>query len=206
MSAIKFRIFNDPVLSGEIEKYSRTKLLRKEDVFSNPGDEILFIPIVITGCLRIVRQNEEGKELFLYHLYPRQTCAMALTCCQAGKRNMVKAIAEIDSEILMIPVKMMEDWYVYPEWKAFVSNNYSSRFEELIQVIDLIAFSHMDEQVLHYLKERAKALNTRILDLTHQQIADELHTHREAVSRLLKTMEQKNLVRLGRNNIELLVN
>ncbi|MGZ4043928.1 MAG: Crp/Fnr family transcriptional regulator, partial [Bacteroidia bacterium] len=113
-------------------------------------------------------------------------------------------IAEDDAEVLQIPVKLTEDWFKYPEWKAYISNNYSNRFAELINVIDLIAFSNMDKQLQHYLEERARALNTRVLDITHQQIADELHAHREAISRLLRTMEQKKLVRLGRNNIEVL--
>ncbi len=117
---------------------------------------------------------------------------------------MIKGVAEVDSEIAQIPVKLSEEWLKYAEWKAFISSNYSSRFAELMQVIDIIAFQHMDKQLLHYLEERAKALDTRILDITHQQIADELHAHREAISRLLRVMEQKQLVRLGRNNIEVL--
>ncbi len=146
----------------------------------------------------------DAQEVFLYHLYPGQTCAMSLTCCQSGKKSMIKAIAEIDSEILQIPVRLTEDWFKYPEWKAYISNNYNNRFSELLQVIDLIAFNNMDKQLLHYLEERSKALNTRILEITHQEIADELHAHREAISRLLRLMEQKKLVRLGRNNIEVL--
>ena len=170
----------------------------------SPGDEVHFVPIVQQGVLRIVRQNEDGKEIFLYHLYPGQTCAMAVSCCQAHKKSMVKAIAEEDSEILQIPVNMVEEWFKYPEWKTFINNTYGSRFAELIEVIDLIAFSNMDKQVLHYLQERAKASGSKALFITHQQIADELHTHREAVSRLLRTMEQKDILRLGRNTIELL--
>lgn len=129
---------------------------------------------------------------------------MSITCCQAGKKSLIKAIAEEDTEVLMIPVKLTESWYAFPEWKAYISNNYNNRFAELMQVIDLIAFSNMDKQLLHYLQERSKALNTRVLEITHQEIADELHAHREAISRLLRTMEQKKLVKLGRHNIELL--
>jgi CRP/FNR family transcriptional regulator len=129
---------------------------------------------------------------------------MAINCCQAGKKSMVKAIAEDDTEVLQVPVKLVEEWFKYPEWKTYVNSTYSNRFAELIEVIDLIAFSNMDEQVLHYLQERARAVNTRALYITHQQIADELHTRREVISRLLRTMEEKDLVRLGRNTIELL--
>jgi CRP/FNR family transcriptional regulator len=197
-------IFSDLNLNAEIEKNAKHKMVEKGAMLIKPGDEIIFIPIVIKGSIRIIRQDLDGQEVFLYHLYPGQTCAMSLTCCQSGKKSMIKAIAESDSEILQIPVRLTEDWYKYPEWKAYISNNYNNRFSELLQVIDLIAFSNMDKQLLHYLEERSKALNTRILEITHQEIADELHAHREAISRLLRIMEQKKLVRLGRNNIEVL--
>ena len=170
----------------------------------NPGDDIVYLPVVLKGCLRIIRQDSEGNEVFLYHLYPGQACALSLTCCLAGKKSMIKAIVEDTSEVLLILAKVSDGWYIYPAWKTFVSNNYTTRFTELLNVIDLIAFSNMDKQLLHYLQERSKALNTHLIEITHQEIADELHTHREAISRLLRTMEQKKLVRLGRNNIEVL--
>jgi CRP/FNR family transcriptional regulator len=153
--------------------------------------------------LRIVRQDDEGNEVFLYHLYPGETCAMALNCCQAGNQSKVKAIAEDQTELLLIPVRQISDWFRFEEWKIYVNQTYGKRFNELLEVIDLIAFSNMDKQLLHYLQERCKANNTTALFITHQQIADEMHTQREAISRLLRTMEQKNLVKLGRNTIEL---
>jgi CRP/FNR family transcriptional regulator len=197
-------IFSDLNFNLEIEKNAKQKIIQKGAILIKPGDDIIFIPIIIKGSIRVIRQDLDGQEVFLYHLYPGQTCAMSLTCCQSGKKSMIKAIAEIDSEILQIPIRLTEDWYKYPEWKAYISNNYNNRFAELLQVIDLIAFSNMDKQLLHYLEERSKALNTRVLEITHQEIADELHAHREAISRLLRIMEQKKLVRLGRNNIEVL--
>lgn len=197
-------IFSDPELNSEIEKNAKRKVIPKGTVLIKPGDEIVFIPIVVKGSIRIIRQDLDGQEVFLYHLYPGQTCAMSLTCCQSGKKSMIRAVAEDDAEIIQIPIRLTEDWYKYPEWKAYISNNYNNRFAELMQVIDLIAFSNMDKQLLHYLEERSKALNTRVLEITHQEIADELHAHREAISRLLRTMEQKKMVRLGRNNIEVL--
>ncbi|MEI6508279.1 MAG: Crp/Fnr family transcriptional regulator [Bacteroidota bacterium] len=196
--------FREPLLVEEINKSARLKSFEKDEAIMNPGDEILFIPIVLKGSIRILRSDEDGNEVFLYHLYPGQTCAMSLTCCQAGKKSMIKAVAETHTEMLQIPVQLTSDWYKYAEWKAYISSNYNNRFAELMEVIDLIAFNHMDKQLLHYIEERCKAMHTKILDITHQQIADELHTHREAISRLLRTMEQKKLVKLGRNSIELL--
>lgn len=203
LSEMNNTIFTDKKLLDEIAKYTRAKHIARDEVLMQPGDEIVFVPIVMKGVLRIVRQDLEGKEIFLYHLYPGQTCAMAINCCQSRKKSMVKAIAEDDTDLMLIPVKLVEEWMKYPEWKTFINSTYGARFAELMEVIDLIAFSNMDRQVLHYLQERARAANTKALFITHQQIADELHTHREAVSRLLRTMEEKKLVKLGRNVIEL---
>jgi CRP/FNR family transcriptional regulator len=197
-------VFTDKNLIKEIETNSKTRIVPKDTVIIKPGDEILFIPIVSKGSIRINRQNDKGEEVFLYHLYPGQTCAMSLTCCQAGAKSMIKAIAETDTEIIQIPVKLMDEWFKFPQWKMYVNNNYQIRFAELMEVIDLIAFSNMDKLLWHYLKERSKALNSKIIEITHQQIADELHTHREAISRLLRTMEQKKLVRIHRNKLEII--
>jgi CRP/FNR family transcriptional regulator len=201
---MQLSIFNDAKLVAEIDANSRKKSVHKEDVLISTGDEIVFVPLVMKGCLRIMRQDHDGREVFLYHIYPGQTCAMSLTCCQTGKSSMVKAVAEDDTDVLLIPVRYMEEWFKYPEWKAFVNNTFNNRFSDLLQVIDLIAFNNMDKQLLHYLQQRAKANQTQALVITHQQIADELHTHREAISRLLRTLEQKGIVKLGRNTIELL--
>ena len=197
-------IFSDPELLKEITKFSRVKSIKKDTVILSLGDDIVYLPIVQQGVLRIVRENEEGREIFLYHLYPGESCALAINCCQLQKKSLIKAIAEEDTELLMIPNNLVEGWFRYPQWRAFINNTYGKKFSELIDVIDLIAFSNMDRQVLHYLQERAKAAGSASLNITHHQIADELHTHREAISRLLRTMEQKGIVKLGRNSIELL--
>ena len=197
-------IFNDQELNAAIEKHGKLKTFKKGAIILRPGEEILFIPIVLKGSIRIIREDAEGSEVFLYHLYPGQTCAMSLTCCQAGKKSMIKAIAEDDTELVQLPVEVTENWFDFKEWKTYISSNYSARFTELLEVIDLIAFNHMDSQLLNYLQERSKAINSRFLEITHQEIANELHAHREAISRLLRTMEKKKLLKLGRNNIELL--
>jgi len=197
-------VFTDPALLNEIDKYAKVKTVQKDDTLISPGQKILFVPIVLNGVLRIVRQDDDGREAFLYHLYPGQTCAMAINCCQSHKESMVKAVAEDETEVLQIPANLVEEWFKYPEWKTYINNSYSQRFAELLEVIDLIAFHNMDKQVLNYLSKKSKATNSKTITITHQQIADELHTHREAISRLLRTMEQKNIVRLGRNTIELL--
>jgi len=196
--------FSDKQLIAEIEKYGRLKQFAQDEVIMYPGDNVVFIPIVLKGSIRILRNDAEGREVFLYHIFPGQTCAMSLSCCQANKSSMIKAVAEEDTAVYMIPVELMDTWFKFKEWKEFINGAYSNRFAELMHVIDLIAFNNMDAQLLNYLEKRAAAVHTKALYITHQQIADELHTHREAISRLLRTMENKGIVRLGRNTIELL--
>lgn len=197
-------LFSNPLLIEEINSRSRRKTLSKDDVLIFPGEILVFVPIVLSGVLRIVREDEEGREDFLYHLYPSQKCAMAVNCCQSKKKSMIKAIAEDETEVLMVPTDLIDQLFKYPEWKTFINNTYSSRFAELVEVIDLIAFNSLDKKILNYLEKKKEALNTSSLFITHQQIAGELNTHREAVRRLLRTMEQKSIVKLGRNTIELL--
>ncbi len=196
-------LFSNSSLIEEINSRSRRKKLDRDEVLIFPGDALVFVPIVLTGALRIVREDEEGREVFLYHLFPSQTCAMAVNCCQSRKKSMIKAIAEDESDVLLVPTNLIDQLFKYPEWKDFINNTYSSRFAELIEVIDLIAFNSLDKKILNYLEKKKEALNTSALLITHQQIATELNTHREAVSRLLRTMEQKGIVKLGRNTIEL---
>jgi CRP/FNR family transcriptional regulator, anaerobic regulatory protein len=201
---MKTPFFTEPDLVKSLEQNGKVRSFAQNDIVINPGDTITHIPIVLNGSLRIVREDEEGREVFLYHIHAQQSCAMSLNCCVAEKQSMVKAIAEDKSEVLMIPAPMVDQLMRYAEWRRFINLTYAARYHELLEVIDLIAFHNMDKQLLHYLKKRGEALNTSTLFITHQQIADELHTHREAISRLLRTMEEKKLVRLGRNTIEIL--
>jgi CRP/FNR family transcriptional regulator len=129
-------LFSNPLLIEEINSKSRRKTLIKDEVLIVPGDILVFVPIVLSGALRIVREDDEGREVFLYHLYPSQTCAMAINCCQSRKKSMIKAIAEDETEVLMVPTDLTDQLFKYPEWKAFINSTYSSRFAELIEEID----------------------------------------------------------------------
>ena len=155
-------LFTNSLLIEEIISRSRQKKLSDEDVLIFPGDELIFVPIVLSGALRIVREDEEGREVFLYHLYPSQTCAMAVNCCQSKRKSMVKAIAEDETEVLMVPSDLIDELFKYEEWKTFINNTYSSRFEELIEVIDLIAFNSLDKIILNYFNITCPLIMKRI--------------------------------------------
>jgi CRP/FNR family transcriptional regulator len=152
-----------------------------------------------------MREDNDGKELLLYYLGENDSCAMSLTCCLSLRKSEVKAIAEEKTEMLMIPVEYVEKWMEkYPSWKSFVFGTYQKRFEEMLNAIDSIAFKKMDERLLEYLERKKNALNTKELNITHEEIANDIGTSREVISRLLKQLERMGAVKLSRNKIELL--
>ncbi len=169
------------------------------------GQYVKTIPLVYKGAIKVLRQDTEGNELFLYYLNPGETCAMSLNCCMDYNKSQVKAIAEEDVELISLPAEYMDKWIpIYPSWKNFVAQTYSTRFQELLHTIDSIAFTKLDERLLNYLNAKSEATNSTIFHLTHQEIAYELSTKREVISRLLKQLEKIGKVKLGRNKIELI--
>ncbi|MGF1638809.1 MAG: Crp/Fnr family transcriptional regulator [Cyclobacteriaceae bacterium] len=167
-----------------------------------PGKYIKMVPIVMEGGIKVMRTNEEGHELFLYYLGPGETCAVALTCCSKHKTSEIKAVAEENTLILGIPVTLHETWTnEFRQWKEYVSQTYQHRFQELLHTIDEIAFKKMDERLMKYILTKVRQLKTNEIQITHQEIATELSTSREVVSRLLKQLEKRKLIELGRNRI-----
>lgn len=196
--------FVDKALAAELESVAVRKHVPAGEILMNPGDTIRAIPVVISGTLRIVLQNEKGNEHFLYHIFPGESCAMSLTCCVSNKKSEIKAVVEEDAELLMIPVQYVEEWSKYPEWRKFISDTQAQRFTELLETIELISFSKLDEQIWDYLRKRVQASGSKTLHLTHQEIATELNSPREVITRLLHQLRERGLVRLGRNTIEVI--
>jgi len=193
--------FVDKQLRSEIEGCAIEKHVAANTVLMSPGDIIEYIPIVLKGSIRVVIQNINGDEHYLYHIFPGETCAMSLTCCQAQKESEVKAIIEDDADLLMIPVKFVDEWYKYPEWKKFISDTQAQRFSELLEAIELMAFSNLDEQLWSYLVKRVQATGNNQLKVTHQDIAQELNSPREVITRLLHQLQRQEKVELSRGSI-----
>ncbi|MBN8703812.1 MAG: Crp/Fnr family transcriptional regulator [Bacteroidetes bacterium] len=195
-------LFTDVELLDSITQQAVKKLLKPNTILLSPGDTIKFIPIVIKGSIRIVLQNKEGREYFLYYIFPGESCAMSLSCCQASRKSEIKAVVEDETEILLVPINFVDEWMKYPEWKKFTSNTQAQRFSELLETIELIAFSKLDEQLLTYLNKRIQATGVRTIKITHQEIADELNSPREVITRLLHQLQIQKKVKLSRNAIE----
>lgn len=179
--------------------------LRAGQVFMEIGAYIRTVPMVISGLLKLVREDADGNEMLLYYLKPGETCAMSLTCCTNEARSTIRVSAEEDSVILAIPARLMDSLTdTYRSWKNFVMLTYQRRFEELLHTIDGVAFQKLDVRIQDLLRDRAARAGSRVLSLTHQEIAEQLNSSREVISRLLKRMEHDGEVKLGRQRIELL--
>lgn len=194
----------DTELVEGIKEHAVYKEIDEGDILMDIGTSIKEIPMIISGSVKVMREDEDGNELLLYYVGRGETCAMSLTCCMAFKRSEIRAIAQEKVTMLSIPVEFMDDWMRYRDWRSYVMNTYRMRFEELLETIDSIAFHKMDERVLKYLTEKSNSMESEELNMSHQEIAVDLNSSREVISRILKQMERRGLVKLGRNKIKLL--
>lgn len=181
---------------GIIKSFSAGRTIVNEDA------QIRSIPIVLEGSVKVIQSDDELKEMVLYYLRPGETCVMSVLAGLYQDTSKVKAVAEEDCEILFIPANTFNDLIrKNPAWLNYIFQIYHKRFEELLGVVDAVAFKNMDQRLLQFLEKRADLSNSRTLSMTHEQLAQELGTAREVVSRLLKKMEEEGLVELGRNKI-----
>ncbi|MCV9387536.1 Crp/Fnr family transcriptional regulator [Reichenbachiella ulvae] len=168
------------------------------------GKYIKSIPLVMQGTIKIVREDEKGNELFLYYLGGGDTCAMSLTCCTSHKKSEIKAIVEMDALVIMVPLQYMDEWMKYSSWRQFIFSSFNTRFEEMLNALDSVAFMNLDERLLNYLLDIKENTGTYEITRTHQEIANDLGTSRVVISRLLKKLSQEDRIELHRNRIEIL--
>ena len=195
----------DTDLVEGIKEHATYVEVEEDDLLMDIGSKINTVPMIISGSVKVMREDEESHELLLYYLQPGETCAMSLTCCMAFKRSEIRAVAQEKVTMLIIPVEFMDEWMKFRDWRSFVMNTYRMRFEELLDAVDSIAFHRMDERLLKYLSDKSNSLNASEIHMSHQEIAVDLNSSREVISRILKQMERNGLVKLGRNRIQLLL-
>jgi CRP/FNR family transcriptional regulator len=206
MDALKaaFPNFEAGLVEG-IETHAVHKHLKAGDIIIRTGQYIQSTLLVVSGKIKIFREDQDGNEFLMYYLLPGQACAVSMICATKMETSQIMAKVVEDAEVLMIPLQQMESWMAnYKSWYEFVINTYRLRFDELLMVIDQVAFRGMDERLEFYLKRQAENLGLKNLNISHQEVANELNSSREVISRLLKKMEQRGLVKLHRNHIELL--
>jgi len=192
-------------LIEEIAAVSKLHSFKEGEVLIDFGDYIKKMPLLIDGAIKILREDFDEGELLLYFIEKGDTCAMTMACCLGQTKSEIRAIAETDGTVIMIPVEKMEEWLgKYKSWRVYVFNSYNNRLKEMLTAIDNLAFMNMDERLLTYLYEKAKINKQDSINSTHQEIAFDLHTSRVVVSRLLKALENKGKIKLHRASIELL--
>ncbi|MBL4648482.1 MAG: Crp/Fnr family transcriptional regulator [Aureispira sp.] len=196
-------MIQDRVLLDKIAEAGQVMQLKQGTVILDYGQHIRLVPIVLDGIIKVTQEGEDG-DILLYYLAHGSTCPTAFTCCMMDKTSDIKAVAEEDSEILAIPIKYIEEWSRdHIEWNNFIMHSYNIRFKELLSTIVAIAFAQLDQRLIKYLSKKIELTQKKEFQMTHKQIALDLNTTREAVSRLLKKMEQMGLVELGRNRIKI---
>lgn len=169
------------------------------------GDYVRGMPLLISGVIKILRDDQDGDELLLYYLEKGNTCSMTMVCCMGDSKSEIRAIAETDAKLIMVPIQKMEEWTAkYKSWRNFVFSSYHLRLNELLSTLDSIAFQKMDERLIGYLKEKSRVTQDDIIHNTHQEIAYELHSSRVVISRLLKKLEELGKIELHRNFIKIL--
>ena len=198
--------FFEPDLLAEIADLGVVKQFQRETVIMEIGTHIKSVPLILSGSIKVVREDDRGHELVLYYLEKGDTCAVTLSCCLRGQQSGIRAIAETDVSLVFIPLEKMEAWVVkYKSWRTFVFESYELRMQEMMETIDALAFLKLDERLIKYLKEKAIAIKETLLPITHQDIAHEMGTSRVVISRILKKLERDEKVKLHRNKVELLV-
>lgn len=192
------------LLKDDVAEHAMIKVFDAGETIISEESFIKSVPIVLDGSIKVLRTDPEGRELLLYYIRPGESCIMSFLGALHHEKSKVKAVAEETTSLLLIPPDKSAEWISkYPEWADFIFKLYHKRFEELLQVVNSMAFQKLDQRLERLLNQKADLYNSKTIQTTHQQLADELGTTREVISRLLKQMEQQGLLSLGRNRIDL---
>jgi CRP/FNR family transcriptional regulator len=195
----------EEALLNEIEQVAMLKEFKEGDVIIDFGDYIKKMPLLLSGAIKILREDFDEGELLLYFIEKGDTCSMSMACCLGDTKSEIRAVAETNGQVVMIPVMYMELWLgKYKSWRNYVFASYNNRLKEMLTAIDNLAFMNMDKRLLNYLLEKSKINTTKEINTTHQEIAYDLNTSRVVISRLLKALEKNGKIKLHRAYIELI--
>jgi len=195
----------EPALHDELLLHSSVQQFNAGEPLMRTGQYFRSTMLIVSGLVKVYREDEEGNEFFMYYLQPGQACALSMVCATKQQTSQVMVKAVKDTTVLAIPLSFMDAWMAtYKSWHQFVLETYRSRFEELLVTLDHVAFRAMDERLEFYLRQHQQTLQTGTITINHQEIADELNSSREVISRLLKKMEQLGKIKLHRNAIEII--
>jgi len=194
----------EDALREEIEKVGVIEKVDQGEIVIDLDEVISHLPLLYKGTIKVHREDEEGNEILLYYLEAGNTCATSLTCCLSKKKSTIRAEAEEETWYISIPISYLDEWMLkYQSWKEFIMNTYALRFEELLLTVDELAFNKLDQRLLHYLEDKVKVSGSNTITVSHREIAYDLNSSREVISRLLKQLERMGDIKLGRGKIEM---
>lgn len=192
-------------LLQEISEVAIYKTIEENTVVIDYGQQMGYMPLVLNGAIKISREDKNDDELVLYFIEQGDTCAMTLSCCMGEAISEIKAVTEVKTELVLIPISYMASWLTkYTTWQQFILRSYKERMNELLEAIDTLAFMKMDQRLFKYLKDKAMVNHNDTIQVTHQEISRDLNTSRVVVSRLLKVFERDGKIKLFRNKIQII--
>jgi CRP/FNR family transcriptional regulator, anaerobic regulatory protein len=195
----------EPQLLEALDTNAQVREIPENETLMRTGQYFKNTMLILEGLVKVYREDEQGNEFFMYYLEPGQACALSMVCATKTETSQIMAKTVKPTTVLTIPLQYMDEWMThYKSWYQFVLETYRSRFEEILVTLDHVAFRAMDERLEFYLKKHQQTLKTNLIEVNHQQIADELNSSREVISRLLKKLEQRGKLKLHRNAIEIL--
>tara|TARA_R110001592_G_scaffold19229_6_gene78998 strand:+ start:3267 stop:3917 length:651 start_codon:yes stop_codon:yes gene_type:complete len=197
-------IFEEKLIK-EILKVGNFDVIKEGELLVDIGDDLTHIPLIFKGTVKVIRQAKEGEELALYYLKPGDTCAISFINCIETKKSVFEAVIESDLEAVFVPVDLIDEWLVkYKSWRRYIIDSYHFRLMEMLGSIDSLAFTSMHERLLKYLVDRTERSHTVELDITHQEIANDMNTSRVVISRLMKQLQNEGKIVSSRNKIQVI--
>ena len=198
-----YGIFDDALLA-EITEHGHHMKVPEGTMLMDVGQDMDAIPLLLEGAIKIMRLDKNGDEILLYFLESGDSCALSMGTYTGASKSSIRAVTERDTSLIMVPVGVGQEWMkTYRSWSAFVLESYQSRLEEMLEAIDALAFMDLPTRLRRYLSDKVKVQGDLTLHTTHQEIANDLHTSRVVVSRLLKNLEREGLLTLHRNAVEM---
>ena len=192
-------------LIDEIIRVGHFDKIKEGELLIDIGHDMTHIPLILDGVVKISRQEKKGEEIALYFLERGDTCAISFVNCINRKQSIFKGVVEKDIEAIFIPVQYIDDWLAqYKSWRHFIIDSYHFRLIEMVESIDSLAFMKMSERLLKYLTDKVKITNDVDLDITHQEIANDLNSSRVVITRIIKQLHDEGKIFSTRNKIKVL--
>jgi CRP/FNR family transcriptional regulator len=187
-----------------LDRIGESKVLEIEPgtVILKEHEFIKVIPLVLEGSIKLRKVDPAGREIIFYHIEPGESCILSISSCLNEKESKAEAIIERRTRLIALSARDVREWMdTYPSWRKFVVKLFYDRMAEVLSLLDLVIFKSVDTRLVQYLKD--KAVDQELI-ITHQQLAGQLGTAREVISRLLKQMEREGMISLERGKIRII--